>query len=197
MQEQNRKDKKGVLGRYGLIVTVLMLFAVMIIVSAAKIVFTSEGKKWREVGEKETVIKDRVILPKRGNIYTYDGKLLATTEPLYSIYMDFWADGMEKDTLLRYVGDLSVALAKKFPDRTAAQYRGLIMNGWKMREKEERKLREIEAKGSDKKVPLRSRYVKILRRDISYVDLKEIRTYPFWNQRSNRSGLIVEERNCP
>ncbi len=196
MQAQNRKDKKGVLGRYGLIVTVLMLFAVMIIFSAAKIVFTSEGKKWREVGEKETVIKDRVILPKRGNIYTYDGKLLATTEPLYSIYMDFWADGMEKDTLARYVGDLSVALAKKFPDRTAAQYKSLIMNGWKMREKEERQMRENEAKGSDKKVPLRSRYVKILRKDISYVDLKEIRTYPFWNQRSNRSGLIAEERNA-
>ena len=196
MQAQNRKDKKGVLGRYGLVVTVLMLFSVMIIFSAAKIVFTSEGKKWREVGEKETVIRDRVILPKRGNIYTYDGKLLATTEPLYSIYMDFWADGMEKDTLARYVGDLSVALAKKFPDRTAAQYKNLIMNGWKMRKNEERQIRENEVKGSDKKVTIRSRYVKILRQDISYVDLKEIRTYPFWNQRSNRSGLIAEERNA-
>lgn len=78
------------LARYGLIVSVLMLFAVMIIFSAGKIVFTSEGKKWREVGEKGTVIRDRVILPKRGNIYTHDRKLLATTEPLYSIYMDFW-----------------------------------------------------------------------------------------------------------
>lgn len=196
MQGQNGKDKKGVLGRYGLIVTVLMLFAVMIIFSAARIVFSTEGKKWREVGVKETVIRDRVILPKRGNIYTYDGKLLATTEPLYSIYMDFWADGMKKDTLERYVGDLSVALAKKFPDRTAAQYKNLILNGWKMRENEERQIREIEANGSDKKVSIRSRYVKILRRDISYVDLKEIRTYPFWNQRSNRSGLIAEERNA-
>lgn len=196
MEEHNRKDKKGVLGRYGLIVSVLLLFAVMIIFSAAKIVFTAEGKKWREVGEKETVIRDRVILPKRGNIYTYDGKLLATTEPLYSIYMDFWADGMEKDTLVRYAGDLSVALAKKFPDRTAAQYKNVILNGWKMRENEERQIRENEARGIDKKVSIRSRYVKILRRDISYVDLKEIRTYPFWNQRSNRSGLIAEERNA-
>ncbi|HBG58701.1 MAG TPA: hypothetical protein DDX07_11890 [Porphyromonadaceae bacterium] len=196
MQEQNKKDKKGVLGRYGLIVTILMLFAVMIVFSATKIVFTSEGKKWREVGKKETVIRDRIILPKRGNIYTYDGKLLATTEPLYSIYMDFWADGMEKDTLMKYVGDLSAALARKFPDRSAAQYRNVIMNGWNMREKEERQIHENRAKGSDKKVPIRSRYVKILRRDISYVDLKEIRTYPFWNQRSNRSGLIAEERNA-
>src|SRR5690554_1398699 len=196
MKGGNRKDKKGILGRYGLIVTLLMLFAVMIIFSAGKIVFTSEGKKWREVGEKETVIRDRVILPKRGNIYTYDGKLLATTEPLFSIYMDFWADGIEKDTLSKYVGDLSLELAKKFPDRTAAQYRNVIMSGWKMREGEEEKIRDNEARGVDKRVPIRSRYVKIIRGDISYVDLKEIRTFPFWNQRSNRSGLIAEERNA-
>src|SRR5690606_17254115 len=141
------------------------------IFSAGKIVFTSEGKKWREVGEKETVIRDRVILPKRGNIYTYDGKLLATTEPLYSIYMDFWADGMQKDTLEKYVGDLSLELTRKFPDRTAAQYRNVIMSGWKLREKEERQIRENEARGIEKRVPIRSRYVKILRGDISYVDL--------------------------
>ncbi|MEA4916514.1 penicillin-binding protein [Proteiniphilum sp.] len=194
--KKNRNNKQAILGRYGFIVAFLMLFAVMVIFSAGKIVFTAEGKKWREVGEKETVIRDRVILPKRGNIYTHDGKLLATTEPLYNIYMDFWAGGMEKDTLTKYVGDLSVALAKKFPDRTAAQYKNLIMGGWEMREKEERQIKENQEKGIDKKVPLRSRYVKILRKDISYVDLKELRTYPFLNQRSNRSGLIAEERNA-
>lgn len=196
MKKQNRKDKKGILGRYGLVVTLLMLFAVMIIFSAGEIVFTSEGKRWREVGEKETVIRDRVILPKRGNIYTYDGKLLATTEPSYSIYMDFWADGMVKDTLTKYVGDLALSLAEKFPGRSASQYKRVIMNGWEMREKEERQIRENEANGIEKRVRIRSRYVKIIPMDISYVDLKEIRTFPFWNQRSNRSGLIAEERNA-
>jgi cell division protein FtsI (penicillin-binding protein 3) len=191
-----QKRKRVALARYGLIVTVLMLFAVMVIISAGKIVFTSEGKKWREVGEKETVIRDRVILPKRGNIYTYDGKLLATTEPLYSIYMDFWADGIRKDTLEKYVDGLSKELARKFPDRSAAQYKNVIMKGWNKREEEERQIRENWAKGSEKRVSLQSRYVKILRNDISYVDLKEIRTFPFWNQRSNRSGLIAEERNA-
>jgi cell division protein FtsI (penicillin-binding protein 3) len=191
-----QKRKKVALARYGLIVTVLMLFAVMIIFSAGKIVFTSEGKRWREVGEKETVIRDRVILPNRGNIYTHDGKLLATTEPLYSIYMDFWADGIKKDTLVKYVDGLSKELARKFPDRSAAQYKNVIMGGWKLREQEERQIRDNQANGSEKRVPLRSRYVKILRNDISYVDLKEIRTFPFWNQRSNRSGLIAEERNA-
>ena len=196
MQKQNRNNKRAILGRYGFIVALLRLFAVMVIFSAGKIVFTAEGKKWREVGEKETVIRDRVILPKRGNIYTHDGKLLATTEPLYSIYMDFWADGMQKDTLIKYVDELSVALATKFPDRTVAQYKNVIMGGWEMREKEQRQIRENQENAIDKRVPIRSRYVKILRKDISYVDLKEIRTYPFWNQRSNRSGLIAEERNA-
>lgn len=194
-KKQYNKIKKAVMARYGVIVSLLMLFAVMIILTASKLMFSSEGKKWREVGEKETVIRDRVILPERGSIYTYDRKLLATTEPLYSIYMDFWADGMEKDTLYKYVGDLSLALGKKFPERSAAQYKSVILNGWKMREEEERQIRDNQARGIDKKVSIRSRYVKILRRDISYVDLKEIRTYPFWNQRSNRSGLIAEERN--
>jgi cell division protein FtsI (penicillin-binding protein 3) len=195
-QEQNKKTEKVLLARYGVIVTLLMLFAVMIIFTAGRLAFSSEGRKWREVGEKETVIRDRVILPERGSIYTYDGRLLATTEPLYSIYMDFWADGMEKDTLYKYVGELSHALATKFPDRTAAQYKRVILNGWKMREEEQRQIRENRERGIDKRVPIRSRYVKILRHDISYVDLKEIRTFPFWNQRSNRSGLIAEERNA-
>lgn len=196
MKERDHTNKRGILGRYGFIVTLLMVVAGMIVVSSARITFSTEGKRWREVGEKETVIKDRVILPKRGNIYTCDGKLLATTEPLYSIYMDFWADGMEKDTLVKYVDDLSNRLAKRFPERTAAQYKNVITNGWSMREKEEKQIQENKAKGIDKKVPIRSRYVRILKKDISYVDLKEIRTYPFWNQRSNKSGLIAEERNA-
>jgi cell division protein FtsI (penicillin-binding protein 3) len=149
-QDKNRKNK-GILGRYGLIVSVLMLFSFMIIFSAGRIMFSAEGRKWREVCEKETVIRDRVILPKRGNIYTYDDKLLASTEPIYSIYMDFWADGMKKDTLVKYVDDLSVALARKFPDHTASQYKNIIMNGWNLREKEERQILENKNKGIDER----------------------------------------------
>ena len=198
MSKENRniKNNKGILGKYGLIVTLLMLFSVMIIFSAGKIIFSSEGKKWKEVGEKETVIRDRVILPKRGNIYTHDYKLLASTEPIYSIYMDFWADGIKKDTLMKYVEELAISLAEKFPDRSASQYKNVILNGWNMREKEAKKIADNRAKGIDEKVSLRSRYVKIIRRDINYIELKEIRTFPFWNQRSNRSGLIAEERNA-
>ena len=196
MAKNSTKKNDNSLARYGLIVVILLLFAIGIVISAGKIIFTSEGKKWRELGESETIIKDRIVLPKRGNIYADDGRLFATSEPLYGIYMDFWAEGIKKDTLTKYVDELSKQLAKKFPDRTAAQYKNVILEGWKTREKEERQIQANQAKGSDKKVTLRSRYVRIIRPDISYVDLKEIRTYPFLNQRSNRSGMIAEEKNA-
>ena len=173
MEKKTDENRRSILNRYGLIVFFLLGVGILIIFSAGKIVFTAEGKKWREVGEKETIIKDRVILPKRGNIYTYDGKLLATSEPLYNIYMDFWAEGMREDTLMKYVGDLSLALSKKFPDRTASQYKNIILSGWKLREKEERQIQENAARGIEKKVTLKSRYVRIIRPDISYVDLRK------------------------
>ncbi|MDD4605580.1 MAG: hypothetical protein PHH10_04700, partial [Dysgonamonadaceae bacterium] len=192
-----RKDasKKRILGRYGFVVALMLLFGGLIVFSAGKIVFTPEGKKWREVGEKETVIRDRVILPVRGNIFTHNGKLLASSEPLYGIYIDFWADGMVKDTLIKYAEPLSKELSSMFGDRTAGQYRSILLNGYKQRENEQQQIESNRAKGINKKVKIRTRYVRLIKRDISYVELKEIRKLPFLNQRSNRSGMIAEEKN--
>ena len=183
------------LNRYGIVVVAMILMGGLIIFSAGKIVFTPEGKKWREVGEKETVIRDRIILPTRGNIFTFDGKLLASSEPLYGIYMDFWADGMKKDTLVKYAEPLSKGLSAMFGDRTSGQYRAILLNNFKRREDEQKQIESNKAKGNDNKVRKRTRYVRLVKRDISYVELKEIRKLPFLNQRSNRSGMIAEEKN--
>ncbi len=195
MRKKTNK-KKGILNRYGIVVVVMILFGVLIILSAGKIIFTPEGKRWREVGEKETVIRDRVILPTRGNIFTHDGKLLASSEPLYGIYMDFWAGGMKKDSLVKYADELSKGLSAMFGDRTAGQYRALLLNNYKRREDEQKQIELNISKGNANKVRKRTRYVRLVKRDISYVELKEIRKLPFLNQRSNRSGMIAEEKNA-
>ena len=87
-----RKDanKKRILGRYGLVVALMLLFGGLIVFSAGKIVFTPEGKKWREVGEKETVIRDRIVLPVRGNIFKHDGKILASSEHIFCFSVKTW-----------------------------------------------------------------------------------------------------------
>ena len=198
MEGQNGNSRKNrvALSRYGLLAILLMLLAVIIIFTAGKLMFSAEGKKWVEIGENEKVIKNRVVMPKRGNIYTFDGKYLASTEPIYSIYMDFRANGMEKDTLFKYVDELAAALAKKFPNRSASHYKNVIVSGWQLREKEDREIAENRNRGIESRVPIRSRYLKILNNDINYIELKEIQSFPFWNQLSNKSGLIAEERNA-
>lgn len=192
---RDKNNKKRILNRYGVVVVAMILLGVCILFSAGKIIFTPEGERWREVGERETVIRDRVILPTRGNIFTHDGKLLASSEPLYSIYMDFWADGMKKDTLVKYAEPLSKELSAMFGDRTAGQYRALLLNNFSQREKEEKQIEANKASGNGKKVRKTRRYVRLIKRDVSYVELKEIRKLPFLNQRSNRSGMIAEEKN--
>ena len=190
-----KKKKKNIVNRYGLIVIGLFVLFVAVVVCIFQIKYV-EGNMWRELGKQETVKKDRVILPTRGNISADDGRVLATSEPLYVIRMDFMADGIRKDTLMKYVSDLSVALAKKFPDRSASQYKQTIMDGWYLSRKELQEIEQNKKLANPKKLKIKSRSIRIVKRDINYLELKELKTFPFFKQRSNRSGLSVEEKTA-
>lgn len=185
--------KNVAVSRYGWLVLLLSLIFIAIVVYIFKIKY-SEGSIWRDLGRQETVKKDREVRPNRGNIYADDGRLLATSEPLYGVYVDFMSEGIKKDTLMKYVTPLSQALSKKFPDRSAAQYKKIILDGWELSRRELAAIEKNKKSGSDKKVKVKSRYIRIIRPDINYVDLKEVMTYPFFSQRSNRSGLFTEEK---
>lgn len=194
MAEKSEGTMKNVaVSRYGWMVLLLSFIFIAVIVNIFRIKYV-EGSAWRELGRKETVKKDREVRPNRGNIYADDGRLLATSEPLYGVYMDFMSEGIKEDTLMKYVTPLSQALAKKFPDRSAAQYKKVILDGWNLSRKELAQIAKNKEDGVDKKVRIRSRYIRIVRPDINYVDLKELKTFPFFNQRSNRSGLFTEEK---
>ena len=193
--ENNIKKKKSaaMLNRYGIIVILLSVVFIAIFGYVIRIMFV-ERDFWQALGKRETGKKERVIVPNRGNIYASDGRLLATSEPLYGIYVDFLAEGIRKDTLMKYIGDLSAALAKKYPDRTAVQYKKIFLDGWDLSRKELAQMQRLKASGSKERVKTRSRYIRIIRRDINYLELKELRTFPFFNQRSDKTGMIAEER---
>lgn len=192
MSKMSKKNSSKIaISRYGWLSLGMLAVFAGIIYFIVKIKFV-EGDVWREIGRKQTVKQDRAVRPNRGNIYSDDGRLLAISVPLYSIHIDFMAEGIVKDSLINNLDALSNALAKKFPDRTSAQYKKVILDGWNQSRKEIELLAKARREG--KKAPkLKSRYVKLIRPHISYLDLKELRTFPFLNQRSNRSGLIAEE----
>jgi len=193
-QENNiRKKKRAIINRYGLIVIVFFIVFLTIIGYIINIMFV-EGEQWRALGKTETIKKDREIKPNRGNIYSDDGRLLAASEPLYNVYMDFMSEGIREDTLMKYVGDLSAALSKKFKDRTTAEYKKIFLDNWALSRKELAKIEENKTKEKKEKITVKTRHVRIVKGNINYVDLKEIRTFPFFDQRSNRSGMYVEEK---
>lgn len=190
-----KRRKRNVVNRYGLIVIGLFCLFVAVVVFIVRIKYV-EGDQWRELGKQETVKKDRIILPTRGNIYADDGRVLATSEPLYVVRMDFMSEGIRQDTLMKYVSSLSTALANKFPDRSAAQYKRIIIDGWFLSRQELKDIERNKQLEHPKKLKIKSRAIPLIKRDINYLELKELRTFPFLNQRTNRSGLYTEEKTA-
>ena len=83
------KDKR-VLSYYFLVVLLLGLVAIGVLVRAFDTAFV-ERDKWLKVAESQKR-PNHLVLPGRGNIYSSDGKLMATSVPRYYLYMDFKAD---------------------------------------------------------------------------------------------------------
>ena len=95
---------------------------------------------------------------------------MASSIPQYYLYIDFKADGLKKDTLMKYIKPLSEALSKKLGDRSPLGYEKHLLNGYR--------------KGS--------RQYPICRKRVSYTDMKEIKTFPFLRMSPNKSGFYTK-----
>ena len=168
---------------------VAVFFGLIIVAIVFKAIYISfvEGEEWRNIGAAAVKPNVKVVAP-RGNIYSHDGQLMATTEYIYRLYIDFWADGLNKDTLEHYIGPLTEALAKMYPEKSAKQYHSHIMAGWNKRVNEEAQIKSG-------KVLKKSREYKLFENDrlVNYLDLKEIKKMPFLCKNKNKSGLITKQ----
>jgi cell division protein FtsI (penicillin-binding protein 3) len=173
MAEQDSNNKK-IIAYYLVVAVFFILFAALIFGKACMVSFV-EGSDWRKLGEKQVRPSEQVPAT-RGNIYSRDkdGKLLlmATNEEYYRLYLDFWAKGVNADTLRKYVRPLSIELNKLFPKRSAAEYEQHIMNGWHKRSPKNREYRLFD-------------------HPVNYLELKAIRRMPFFKKGRNASGLYT------
>lgn len=158
---------------YFIVVVLLGFLAVCILARAFETAFV-EKEKWEKVAESQKR-PNRLVLPGRGNIYSEDGKLMATSVPRYYTYIDFRADGFLVDTFRNSrrngVDSLSVYLSRKFKNRTPAGYKAYLLRG---------------LNGKSRQYPL-------YEGRISYSDLKEIRKYPFLRLNRYKSGFYTKE----
>ena len=80
------EQQKQIMNRFYLFVLGLFLFA-FVLVGKLLYIQTQEGVYYRELAQKRTV-KNVILQPSRGNIYSDDESLLATTVPRYEIRWD-------------------------------------------------------------------------------------------------------------
>ena len=125
-----------------------------------------EGEMWMAQSDSLTIVQQD-ISPARGNIYSDDGSLLATSMPIYQIRWD--ATVVNSDTFKAYVDDLAYELSRLYPEKTASYYRKMLRQA-----------------RSDK-----NRY-KLIRRRANYHEQKAMRAMPIFNQGRYKGGFIAQ-----
>ena len=89
----SRFNRDKVMPRYFAIAVVLTLIG-FAVVGKAMYIMTAQKQYWTDVASR--LKRDSVIVkPTRGNIFSCDGQLMASSLPEYKVYMDFQT-GMRK-----------------------------------------------------------------------------------------------------
>ena len=143
----------------------MFLFALLVIFKLVSIQIV-DGDKYRHIAEDRT-IKNVVIPANRGNVYSANGNLLATSVPKYNILID--AITPSKKTFNTYLKPLCDSLAK-YHGKKSGYY--------------QQELRKARAN--------KNRYF-LLARNIGYSDYLRFRNFPMLDLGAFKGGLIVEQ----
>ncbi|MEJ5992806.1 penicillin-binding protein [Pedobacter sp. Du54] len=163
--------RANILLRVYLAFGLIVLFAFAVLLKLGDVQFI-QGAKWRAMADSLSV-KEFDIEAAKGNIYSNDGSLLATSIPEYELRMDMLAGGIQdKEVFYSKVDSLAMKLAQFFKDKSAKDYSRILRNA-----------REEKA-----------RYL-LIKRKVSYQDLKVVRTFPLYNIGKRGGGLIAIQQN--
>ncbi|QNL50123.1 transpeptidase family protein [Olivibacter sp. SDN3] len=163
--------------RTDILLRVYLSFGVMVIFAVAVLykmfgLQMVEGQHWQAMADSLST-RYQTVEATRGNIFSSDGSLLATSVPEYDVRMDMVAPGiLEDDVFYAKVDSLASNLAVFFKDKSVDQYRRLL-----------RKARKD-----------RNRYY-LVKRNVSFQEMKVVRTFPIFNLGKYKGGLIAEQKN--
>lgn len=162
--------KSDIQWRIGLVYFTMLLAALLII---GKILYLQVFRaSVYQARAREQSLRDIIIEPNRGDILAANDRVLAISVPYYEIRMDFRARGLTEKRFLSGVDSLSICLASLFRNKSSREYRKELMNAWR--------------KGD--------RYY-LIKRDVPYAKLKELKKFPIFRHGRNRGGFIYVQDN--
>ncbi|RFZ82209.1 PASTA domain-containing protein [Mucilaginibacter terrenus] len=163
--------RTNILLRVYLAFGLILLFAAAVVFQLCRVQL-AQGEKWKSMAQQMST-RYRTIEAARGNIFSDDGALLATSVPEYELHMDMLAGGIADDKAFdEKIDSLAMKMSQYFGDRPAREYSRIF--------------REARKEGS--------RY-QLVRRKVTYKQLKEIRKFPVFNLGKYKGGLIVVAQN--
>jgi len=164
--ESGQNNKKALINRARTVGWGLVLLAVLVFAKLIRVQYydTFKGKTWVEYAVKNDLKLD-TIPAMRGNIYSSDNSLLATSLPYYYVGLDtkvadstYFRDNLDK---------LAHLLAKNFGELSASEYKSKI-----------RRYR----------VSKNKRYLRLKSKEISHLDREKIKEWPFFAKERKGGG---------
>ncbi|GGH15533.1 penicillin-binding protein [Mucilaginibacter phyllosphaerae] len=163
--------RTNILLRVYLAFGLILLFAAAVVFQLCRVQFV-QGKKWQNMSKVQST-RYKNIEAARGNIFSVDGSLLATSVPEYELRMDMLAGGIENDKVFNEkIDSLAMKMSAYFGDKSAREYTRIFRDARKDS----------------------SRY-QLVRRKVTYHELKDIRKFPIFNMGKYKGGLIVVQQN--
>lgn len=164
------KQKREILLRVYLVYGFMVLTGLVII---GKVIYIQvvEGDYWREKAEKFS-LRYETIEANRGNILAADGSLLAASIPKFELRMDAGNTNYSDDYFHENVDSLAWHMSSYFGDRSKQEYKQLLVKGRKTN----------------------NRYL-LLKRNLTYDDLKAVRKFPIFRLGKYKGGIITETTN--
>jgi cell division protein FtsI (penicillin-binding protein 3) len=163
--------RTNILLRVYLAFGLILLFAAAVVFQLCRVQF-AQGDKWKAMA-KTMSTRYKTIEAARGNIFSVDGSLLATSVPEYELRMDMLAAGIADDKVFdEKIDSLSMKLSQVYGDKSAREYSRMFRDARKDS----------------------SRY-QLVRRKVTYKELKEVRKFPIFCLGKYKGGLIIVPQN--
>ncbi len=163
----NIEPKTDTLWKTHLVYMLVLLFGVALL---AKIILvqTKDSKELVELAEKRE-LRVKELEASRGNIFSYDGKLMATSVPVFDVFFD--SQSVDQEIFVSKIDSLSQQMALLIPKRTAAQWKEYLST----------------AKAEGK------RYHPIAK-NISLSEYRQMQKFAIFNRGPFKGGIVAEKK---
>ena len=161
------EPKTDTLWKTYLVYFLVLLFGIAVIVKII-LVQTKDSDELVQLA-KQREYRLRELEASRGNIFSSDGQLMATTIPLYDVFFDYKA--VDSAFLVENIDSLCRQMANLFPKRNAAQWKAFF------------------AEGKAKK----NRHYKIAL-NITQTELRQMQQFVIFNRGLYKGGIITEKK---